>query len=193
MTNAVNVMKIFTSDFELVFEKHFDYHTFKTLYQGTECSVLENNGDFFWLNVYKTKSGNNQTYNNKALAITFTRQLMNLTKVKVNDVELSSDKYTAMSRSTIITLKNDYLKTLTKGTYTLKVEYTSEWYASAPFVILETNPPTCDKIIGSVLLRCATLIGITSCRVFLGKKEKIINIEFDFFSAFREGGFLLIV
>lgn len=45
------------------------------------------------------------------------------TGVKVDSALIAADKYTAVSGSTVITLKKDYLDTLSVGKHTLTVVY----------------------------------------------------------------------
>lgn len=44
--------------------------------------------------------------------------------VSIDNAELAKDHYTAAAGSTIITLKPEYINTLTEGTYTVKIHYT---------------------------------------------------------------------
>ena len=61
-------------------------------------------------------------------------ELSKLTGVKVDGALLAADKYTAAAEPTVITLKNDYLGTLTAGKHTLTVVY-SDGECSAEFEI----------------------------------------------------------
>lgn len=45
------------------------------------------------------------------------------TGIKIDDIQISADNYTAISGSTVITLKEDYLKSLSVGTHKLTVLY----------------------------------------------------------------------
>ena len=61
-------------------------------------------------------------------------ELSKLTGVKVDGALLAADKYTAAAEPTVITLKNDYLGTLSAGKHTLTVVY-SDGECSAEFEI----------------------------------------------------------
>lgn len=84
---------------------------------------------------YKLLSDDNQKYEGKDLTIKTSGELSRLTSVKVNGVELDASNYTKTSGSTIITLKNDYLKTLPLGTYTLELGYVDGTKIETKFVI----------------------------------------------------------
>lgn len=58
-------------------------------------------------------------------------------KVFVDGKELSSDKYTAKSGSTIITLDEEYAKSLEKGEHTLTVEFTNNAKVTTTFTVVE--------------------------------------------------------
>lgn len=58
-------------------------------------------------------------------------------KVFVDGKELSSDKYTAKSGSTIITLDEEYAKSLEKGEHTLAVEFTNNAKVTTTFTVVE--------------------------------------------------------
>ncbi len=127
---------------------------------------------FYFISKYDLVSGNNQTYSNSDLTIIFSGDLSKLSKVKVNDEELAESNFLKAEGSTKITLKKDYLKKLSKGTYSLKVEYNDGGYAEASFVIPEANPETSDGIINSILLGCISIVSILGCTVYLNKKKR---------------------
>ena len=58
-------------------------------------------------------------------------------KVFVDGKEISSDKYTAKAGSTIITLEEEYAKSLTKGEHTLAVEFTNNAKVTTTFTVVE--------------------------------------------------------
>ena len=74
-------------------------------------------------------------------------------KVYVDDVLIDSSNYTATEGSTIVTLKNEYLSTLSVGTHTLKVAFNDGVVAITTFVIKakedtpSTDPETTDDVI----------------------------------------------
>lgn len=64
-------------------------------------------------------------------------------KVKIDGVEISSDKYTASEGSTIIELKKDYLGTLSVGEHSITVVYT-DGACAAKFKILKAIGTTTE-------------------------------------------------
>lgn len=111
------------------------------------------------LNEHKLLEGKDQNSNNQDLTFKFSGRLENLNKIELNDKELDAKNYEVKSGSTIITLNNDYLKTLATGEYNLKVTYNDGGYSNATFTVEETeedteadttlppNPETSDNII----------------------------------------------
>ena len=94
----------------------------------TVDTVFKNNTTIYaqWLPDYKIIEGANGTWTkNTDGTLTFRANgdLTKFTQVKVDGTVISSDKYTAASGSTIVTLKADYLSTLTVGKHTLTVVY----------------------------------------------------------------------
>lgn len=66
------------------------------------------------------------------------------TGVKVDDTLIDAKNYTAVSGSTVITLKADYLKTLSVGTHKLTVVYTDD-ECSTDFEIKKSSAQQTDK------------------------------------------------
>ena len=95
---------------------------------------------------YTITAGANQSITaGKATDLTFTADgpLELLDKVYVNGTELDKANYTKESGSTIVTLKSDYLNTLTAGTYELKLTYTNGSEVKTNFTVAKadtTNP-----------------------------------------------------
>jgi len=110
---------------ELGYEKHttylkdYDYETNK----------------FYNMYEYELLSQENPKYEGKDLTVKTSGELDRLTSVKVNGVELETTNYTKKSGSTIITLKNDYLKTLALGTYTLEIGYVDGTKIETKFIV----------------------------------------------------------
>lgn len=167
--------KFLNKNFEEIYDPNIEYILYSRITEDNTYIIYGTNRDkdkIYYLTVYNIDEGNNQEYNNDSLIFTFNGEYSKLNKVKVNNVELTSDKYIATEGSTIITLKKDYLRTLTKGNYTLKVEYTDGGYASAVFTIPEENPPTYDGIINYILFGGISIIGIVGCIIYF-KKTKL--------------------
>ena len=98
-------------------------------------------------------------------------------KVYVDNIEVSSDKYTATMGSTIITLKQSYLDSLSAGSHTLKVEFNDGGNAITNFSIKaaeESNPKTGDNIFGYIMLGLISITGIAGAGI-IAKKKKLFN------------------
>ena len=75
---------------------------------------------------YKITEGANSSWTKNTdatLKFVANGDLSKLVGVKVDGALITADKYTAVSGSTVITLKNDYLDTLSAGKHTLTVVY----------------------------------------------------------------------
>lgn len=97
---------------------------------------------------YKITEGANNTWtqnSNGTLTFRANGDFSKFTGVKVDGNLISSDKYNAASGSTVITLKNDYLGTLSVGNHTLTVVY-SDGECNTEFEIkaASTTPSTKD-------------------------------------------------
>jgi len=126
----------------------------------------------YTLSEYKLLSGGNQTYDNKDLVIEFSGKANLLDSVKVNDNILNKDFYNVENGSSIITLKKEYLNSLNKGTYNLKVEYKDGGYSQTNFIIDVKSPQTYDRISTAFIISFISLIGIIGSIWYL-KKMKI--------------------
>lgn len=144
--------------------------------------MSDSNGVITKITVYETVTGKEQTYSDNDLTFKFSGDLDLLSSVKVNDVELDTNNYTKTKGSTIITLKKNYLDTLTAGTYTLSVAYTDGGSASTTFTtpevkaetLEEPNPDTYDDIISSIYIGVISIIGLLGTTMYL-KNKKILN------------------
>lgn len=165
--------KIFDRKFNLIKEYENSEQNYMVVINGIGYMELYEDDETIikFIHVYNVKDGKNQTYKDKNLTITFNGKYDLLSKVKVNDEELETDKYTKEEGSTVITLKKEYLDTLKKGTYTLKVEYSDGGYASASFTVPEKNPETFDGIMTYILLAGISLIGITGSILYLKRRK----------------------
>lgn len=157
-------LKFYNKDFELLYERTSISSELYYPYNGhiyiEEPVNYDSDYAVILINRHKVVSGSTQTYNNDDLTVTFSGHLDNLETVEVNDEVLDEDNYSLTSGSTIVTLKEDYLKTLDKGTYTLKVNYLDGASASTTFLITDNNPKTADNIVSSIILMSIALIGI---------------------------------
>ena len=138
---------------------------------------------------YKFTSGENSTYENEDLTFTLDGDYDLVDKVLVNNIELDSSNYIIKEGSTVITLKNEYLKTLSAGTYNLTVAYKNGTNTTTIFIIKDkqqeitnitdkdnikdnnneniNNPQTYDNILFYVLLEIFSVIGLVSAGIYL--------------------------
>lgn len=170
---------------------HMKYTGSKLQYDGIEDGVINEtrydyytrcNYDFVFRydNEYKVLEGVNQTLRiNKVkdliIRIEASFDLFKTNgKVYINDELLDENNYTAKEGSTIITLKEDYLKTLSKGTYTLKVTFNDDRYAITNFFIKEEikNPETSDNISNYIIISITSLL---LGGVFIYNKNKLFE------------------
>lgn len=133
------------------------------------------NAEFEWDYTYEIISGANSKVNtntNENIVVAINGNYELLDKVYVNDEELNSTNYASEEGSTIITLKKDYLKSLTPGTYNIKVTYTNDEEATTTFIVEESivNPKTSDSIMNYLMLGIISLIGIIICSLLFNKK-----------------------
>ncbi len=73
------------------------------------------------------------------IAIRGNGEIAKFVSVKVDGKVVDADNYTVTEGSTIITLKPDYLKTLSKGSHTFEIVWT-DGSAGTSFVVAENNP-----------------------------------------------------
>ena len=149
---------------------------------------------------YKIIEGANQTYTkNESENATFKVDaeyslFENGGKVYIDNILVDSKYYTSKSGSTVITLTDTYLKTLSRGEHTLKVVFTDGGEAITTFTIKEqnieednkntaneekqenisndSNPKTGDNIIGYTVLFVSSIAGIVILSVINRKKQQ---------------------
>mgnify|MGYP004551180363 FL=1 len=170
---------------------HMKYTGSKLQYDGIEDGVINEtrydyytrcNYDFVFRydNEYKVLEGANQTLRinkikDSIIKIEASFDLFKTNgKVYINDELLDENNYIAKEGSTIITLKEDYLKTLSKGTYTLKVTFNDDRYAITNFFIKEEikNPETSDNISNYIIISITSLL---LGGVFIYNKNKLFE------------------
>ena len=103
--------------------KYQDYHQFSTS-RDTTCNVC---GYKRTLPTYNFIDGTNGEWiknSGKDLGFKTDGEISKFTGVKVDGTLIGADKYTAVTGSTFVTLKKDYLETLSVGKHTLTVVYT---------------------------------------------------------------------
>ena len=97
------------------------------------------------------------------------------TGVKIDGTLIDVKNYTAVSGSTVITLKADYLQTLSVGKHTLTIVY-NDGECNTEFEIKAigeiTNPQTGDNIIIFSIIFVIALTGILATCIISKKKVK---------------------
>ncbi len=161
------------------------------LYEGTGNVYLENyknykgllyiedhsdlSLEYYEFRTYKILSGEDQKHEGKDIEIKSSGDYNLFDKVLVNGKKLNSSNYTVEEGSTIITLKNDYLKTLTNGKYTIELQYSDGGFASTTFEItnaLPSTPSTFDGMPYYIVLALISLVGIMGTTLYLKKVNK---------------------
>lgn len=97
---------------------------------------------------YKFIEGANGSWtknSGKNLGFKVNGEISKFTGVKVDGTLIGNDKYTAVSGSTVVTLKKDYLETLSVGKHTLSVVYTDGECTTEFEVIADTKPTTPEE------------------------------------------------
>ena len=97
---------------------------------------------------YKFIEGANGSWtknSGKNLGFKVNGEISRFTGVKVDGILIGNDKYTAVSGSTVVTLKKDYLETLSVGKHTLSVVYTDGECTTEFEVIADTKPTTSEE------------------------------------------------
>ena len=179
----INISKeqgLYTEKIKLNIIEHEDYNIKVEVIDEDENKIEINNNEFIMpdkdvtINVkkeylYKIIEGANQTYNDKDLVIKTNGELNKLEKITVNGKELDSKYYTLISGSTILTLKKEYLSTLSNNTYNIKFIY-NDGSVETTFKIVNNkiiNPATGDNIINYIIILGLSIIGLTSSTVLI--------------------------
>ena len=188
------------TDGGIINETRFDYYT-KCTYDFTFQYVKEevNHKEYNFI------EGANQTYTigetkNATFRIDADYSLFT-NKVYVDNKLVDSINYDSKTGSTVITLKDEYLKTLSVGEHTLKVAFSDNGEATTKFTIKEkqqnetledsnnteknnnvtnkdvqkhnTNPKTGDNIVVYLGLFVVAVLGIITLTIVNTKKKKI--------------------
>lgn len=126
---------------------------------------------------YEFISGKDAIYDGKELVFKLNGLYSLFDKLYINETEISEDNYTVVEGSTIITLSNEYLKTLSAGTYRLKVTYINGSNDETKFTINSIsvndsdieNPSTGDNILVYACLCLISIIGLTGTSLCIKK------------------------
>ena len=173
----------------IVLETRFDYYTrctYEFTFQYVKEEVIPKE--------YKFIEGANQTYTideskNATFRIDADYSLFT-NKVYVDNKLVDSTNYDSKSGSTIITLKDEYLKTLSVGEHTLKVAFSDSGEAITKFSIKEkqennnltnndvqkdntnANPKTGDNVIVYAVLFVIALLGTITLIIINNTKRE---------------------
>ena len=132
--------------------------------------------------VYEVTEGANQEYtitkdNEAKFKINADFRLFDTGKVYVDNELVDPKNYTAESGSTIITLKKEFVDTLSVGKHTLKVLFNDGGQATTIFNVAKTtvpveNPNTLDNVMIYIVSGVLSIIGITGAITFYKRKQK---------------------
>lgn len=126
--------------------------------------------------VYPVKKAENLTWNmadNKDMVITVDVDFEKFTNVMIDGVLMDTSHYSAAKGSTIITVKKEYLKTLSAGNHVIRINFT-DGYAEVTATIVKdsSNPKTGDTapIAGFILLGAAAFLVLADQKKHLIRK-----------------------
>lgn len=103
--------------------KYQGYHQFSTS-RDTTCNICGYKRTLPTYNFIDGANGEWLKNSNKDFGFKTDGEFSKFTGVKVDGTLIGADKYTAVTGSTLVTLKKDYLETLSVGKHTLTVVYT---------------------------------------------------------------------
>ena len=172
-------------------DKGYQLDTLKIVDADNNEIVIDNN-TFIMPNTYVTiyatfkpveyqfTSGENAIYQGTDLVFTLDGEYDLVDKVLLNDKELDQNHYIITEGSTIITLKDEYLKTLDVGDYELTLTYTNGSSDTTTFTIDDDNqnvvtddtidnPKTFDGILFYVVLGLVSIIGLAGAGIYFKK------------------------
>ena len=131
--------------------------------------------------VYEVTEGANQEYtitkdSEAKFKINADFRMFDGGKVYVDDELVNPNNYTAESGSTIITLKKEFVDTLSVGKHTLKVLFNDGGQATTIFNVAKTtipveNPNTLDNVMIYIVSGILSIIGITGAITFYKRKQ----------------------
>lgn len=131
--------------------------------------------------VYEVTEGANQEYiitkdSEAKFKINADFRMFDGGKVYVDDELMDPNNYTAESGSTIITLKKEFVDTLSVGKHTLKVLFNDGGQATTIFNVAKTtvpveNPNTLDNVMIYIVSGILSIIGITGAITFYKRKQ----------------------
>lgn len=93
----------------------------------------------------------------------------------MDDQLVDPSNYTTKEGSTIVTLKPEYMATLSTGEHTLKMVYVNDLSAQANFTVVKTvkaNPKTSDNIILYSVVLVVGFAGLAGAGLYISKKRR---------------------
>lgn len=190
--NIINIKVIPNNGYELSSLEVYDSNNQKIELNGSEFIMPDSNvtinATFKPIN-YQFTGGEDATYQDTDLVFTLDGEYELVDKVLVNGNELDPSNYMITEGSTVLTLKDEYLKTLDAGTYELTVTYTNGSSDTTTFKINEkeevtnpvennqdmnkedtvNNPKTFDGILFYVGLGLISIVGLTGAGIYFKK------------------------
>lgn len=163
-----------------IIEPELGYELDKLIVNGVEV-----NGDKFYSTSdasiratfkpiqYRFISGIDSAYNDEDMEFRLNGEFSLFDKLYINDKLVDSENYTVESGSTIITLKDSYLKTLKDGKYRLKVTYLTGVEDTTNFTVGEviSNPQTGDKLLTYIVGALIALFAMGASILIIEKRN----------------------
>lgn len=173
-----NGLNIYNDKYELLYTNKdlvylIEYGYYDDNYIMESWDPVTDKSTIYTMKRYKFTSEDNQTYKNKDLLLTSNRDLSEETTIMINDKELDKKYYSIENNE--LTLKKEYLSTLDKGTYTVKINLLDDEYLTQTFKIsnnLINNPSTYDGITNYIIIAVASLIIIIGTIIYFKKTKR---------------------
>lgn len=122
---------------------------------------------------YKIVKGNGATWTSGDLSFTANGSFDRFVEVRIDGKLVDAEHYTAVSGSTVITLSEDYLKTLRSGNHTISIVF-GNGQADGNFIIkpAASSPTTGDEILTAMGLLCFSALALVA--LIAGKKRRTV-------------------
>ncbi len=121
---------------------------------------------------YSILEGADQTYiSGKDLIIRASGELENFQKLLIDNKEVSEDNYTKKSGSTVVTIKSNYLSTLSAGKHEVTFVYNDGTVKTSLTISEKTNnPKTGDNMIIYLLTAIMSIVGFIALIIYKKKQ-----------------------
>ena len=131
-----------------------------------------------WRFEYKIIEGKDQTFEDKDIVIKCNGNINDLQSIKIGENEVDPSNYTLVEGSTILTLKKEYLSTLSAGVHNITFVY-PDGSATTTLTIKEkasnteklVNPKTGDNITLYIVLLGISIIGLSKTLMYTKKLD----------------------